>query len=358
MLIGITGKKTSGKSTCASHLCRSHGFTQIAFADVVKTICARIFDIPEELFHGSEEDKNKETWVKWSSFSEDISKGREGVLTNRELLQTIGTDVFRSKYEDVWVDAALRKISKNKKTNYVISDVRFDNEAQRIRDNGGLILRVNRSSEIEDNHASEKGISDELVDLDLNNDSTLEVLKESLTSILVEAQVLPRIPQSEQEDPYTEVDLPREVSDVIRIHLGSGNATESTAFEYHSRVCVRAVTAGLHDCIQVATLLGEVEEGYQYQEAHSFIIVDHSDLEGDHVKVQKGSLDMLKSDTIIVTGLTEDYSKCFICGALKISDYLEAVSNGSKNDNCVRIPKSFFRPIRELIQDVHSICGT
>lgn len=358
MLIGITGKKTSGKSTCASHLCRSHGFTQVAFADTVKHICSKIFDIPEEVFHGSEEDKNQESWVKWTSFSSDISKGREGHLTNRELLQTIGTDVFRSKYEDVWVDAALRKLAKNKKANYVISDVRFDNEAQRIRDHGGLVLRIYRSSEIEDSHSSEKGISDELVDLDLSNDSTLESLKESLTSILVEAQVLPRIPQSEQEDPYTEVELPKEVSEVIKIHMGSSESTENSAFEYHSRVCVRAVTAGLHDCIQVATLLGEVEKGYQYQEAHSFIIVDHSDLEGDHVKVQKGSLAMLKSDTIIVTGLTKDLSKCFICGALKISDYLEAVSNGSKNDNCVRIPKSFFRPIRELIQDVHSICGT
>lgn len=134
MLIGLSGKKRVGKDTCGHWLEVKHDFTRISFASLLKKQAKR---------------------VGWSGQKD--AKGRK-------LLQDLGM-VVRNYDQNFWVDAAFRELAKINRTtgqtNFVITDVRFKNEAQRIKDAGGIMIRVTRSDEITDDlHASETDLDD------------------------------------------------------------------------------------------------------------------------------------------------------------------------------------------------------
>lgn len=90
-------------------------------------------------------------------------------LKIRNILQYFGTDVFRNKVPNLWVDTLIDNIlmeSKDKKNiNFVVSDIRYENEILTIKEKLSqkfeiLIVRIYRS--IADNkvfsHDSESGI--------------------------------------------------------------------------------------------------------------------------------------------------------------------------------------------------------
>ena len=64
----------------------------------------------------------------------------------RLALQLLGTDVFRNHFhQDIWVLSVMARY--NETENVVISDARFPNEVQIIRDLGGHIIQVDRGEE-------------------------------------------------------------------------------------------------------------------------------------------------------------------------------------------------------------------
>lgn len=61
----------------------------------------------------------------------------------RPLLQRCGTEAGRGVLGDnVWVDAVFRDITSGQRV--VFTDCRFPNEAEAVRERGGLVVRVNR----------------------------------------------------------------------------------------------------------------------------------------------------------------------------------------------------------------------
>ena len=80
-------------------------------------------------------------------------------LTPRKLLQLLGTEAGREIiHPNIWVNALFadysdgsiedlgNKLKLNHLSKWIITDVRFPNEAKAIKDRGGLIIRVNRDS--------------------------------------------------------------------------------------------------------------------------------------------------------------------------------------------------------------------
>lgn len=129
MLIGLSGKKRIGKDTVGHWLEIKHEFDRVSFAAMLKKVARR---------------------VGWSGRKDE--KGRR-------LLQDLGM-VVRNYDEDFWVDEAFREMQKiNRKTGqekFVVTDVRFRNEARRIKEAGGIMIRLTRPDEIKDDlHASE-----------------------------------------------------------------------------------------------------------------------------------------------------------------------------------------------------------
>jgi len=169
MIIGISGKKQSGKDTLAKFLKLNYDAKLYAFADPLKqSICMDIFGLTYKQVYGTDDEKNALTKYKWDNLNLDIRKKyssdnifKSGFMTAREIMQIVGTDIFREMfYNDIWVDTTFRKIHKdiklinNKNNIAVITDVRFVGEVERIIEENGYIIRLLRNV-LNDNHSSE-----------------------------------------------------------------------------------------------------------------------------------------------------------------------------------------------------------
>ena len=120
-------------------------------------------------------------------------------VTPRLILQLFGTDCMRNGfYDGIWVSLVKQELLKNKDKNYVIPDVRFENEAKMIRSLGGRICQVRRGpdplwfrlykdlgQEPTDVHKSEWAWANVQMDYILANDGTPEDLKNLVKDHLV-----------------------------------------------------------------------------------------------------------------------------------------------------------------------------
>ncbi len=151
MIIGITGRAQSGKSTIAEYLMKMYMFESLAFADEIKRLAAGVFG--------------------W-----DGEKDEAG----RRLLQELG--VCARNYDPFfWIKLLNRKVDMHKKSNrnMVISDLRFLNEAHYIRGMGGVIWRVQGRGGLSGeaaNHSSETEQNGIVPDVVFDNAGSLENL--------------------------------------------------------------------------------------------------------------------------------------------------------------------------------------
>lgn len=164
LLIGLAGPARSGKSTAADHLVRNHLLEHYAFADPLRSGLMEIFNLDPDDFEG----ERKEQQLPWLGRSP------------RELMQSMGTEWARQMVNpDVWVKIAEQNLnylqnSLSSVVGFVISDVRFENEAEFIRQRGGTIIHISRpDAEPVNPHVSEAGIHVKQSDLIARNTSCL-----------------------------------------------------------------------------------------------------------------------------------------------------------------------------------------
>lgn len=143
-IIGLSGYAQSGKDSTAKVFVEELGFQKLAFADALRAV-ARAAN-PTVLGR-----RTKEAISSGSIFADALGdpyleKGAYEWLkantTYREFLQNLGTAVRDHLGPQAWVDAAMRKVEEGGK--YVISDVRFRNEAEAIVQQGGQVWRIRR----------------------------------------------------------------------------------------------------------------------------------------------------------------------------------------------------------------------
>jgi hypothetical protein len=107
-----------------------------SFADPLKKdICMNILGLTYEQCYGSDEEKNTLTDLTWDNKQ----------LTGREAMEIIGTNIFRTLKNNVWVEATIKKIKEEKPSIAIIADCRFPNEADSIKAEGGKVLRLTRN---------------------------------------------------------------------------------------------------------------------------------------------------------------------------------------------------------------------
>ena len=83
------------------------------------------------------------------------SRDKADKATARELMQYVGTEFFRKIYPNVWADATIRKIKQESSHTAIITDCRFPNEVDAIKNAGGKVIRLSRNSDNKDAHSSE-----------------------------------------------------------------------------------------------------------------------------------------------------------------------------------------------------------
>lgn len=163
-LIAISGKAQSGKDTIGSFLVNKYGFTRVASADSLKRIARNIFG--------------------WDSVKDE--KGRK-------FLQDLAMAV-RGYNEDYWINLTLQEIKRQSssqyknlsddKSNFVVTDLRFINEAKYLKENGAILIRVNRPGIKVYDHISETQLDDYAnFDFVIENDTTLEDLEKAVDTI-------------------------------------------------------------------------------------------------------------------------------------------------------------------------------
>lgn len=175
-LIGLTGRKGSGKDTAAYVLTQDPrlGFHKAAFADALRDIVRIAFGLSDlELHDRVLKEKPLDRWPYQSP---------------RHLLQFVGTDLFRENWPDVWIHALRHRILSRPHQNYVITDVRFPNEADMIRSMGGSVIRIVRPSLFTspDEHISET-LSDSIsVDATITNSGSVDELQDAARLCVLE----------------------------------------------------------------------------------------------------------------------------------------------------------------------------
>lgn len=186
-VIGLNGYARSGKDTAAQALI-NRGFTRIALADPIREALLALdpyvgltSDGPVRATEALERADHN-----WDILKKHPLFGAE----SRRLMQQLGTEVARVQWWDAfWLDLADKRMAELRAAGhnrFVITDIRFPNEAEWAAGRGWPIVRITRPGVGPVNgHASEAGLPEEMIDHEIANDSTIESLHRKVADLAV-----------------------------------------------------------------------------------------------------------------------------------------------------------------------------
>lgn len=206
MLVGISGYIGSGKDTVGKIIQKlmppspwDRGWEIKKYAAKLKQIAALLTGYPVEKF---EDQDFKASYLphEWSYLPlDEVMTDGVGLafkkMTVREFLQKLGTDAIRDGlHKETWVNALFSDL--RPESRWVITDMRFPNEAQRIKDLGGKTIRVDRSRVAQspsDNrlHASEIALDGWSFDYYIRNSGTIDELTTEVKKCLQMLDIMP-----------------------------------------------------------------------------------------------------------------------------------------------------------------------
>lgn len=168
ILIALAGRKRTGKETVYklmySYLNRPAEFQ---FATPLKKFCIDVLGLTWEQCYGPDAARESPTQYRWGWVNKDIrefyKKQSDDVMTARDVLQVVGTDLMREQfYKDIWAEAGVRAAINSDAISCIFSDTRFTNEIRAIREMSSklnyhkpLIIRLYRETQLIDSHKSE-----------------------------------------------------------------------------------------------------------------------------------------------------------------------------------------------------------
>ncbi len=172
-LIGLIGAAGSGKDTVAKLL----GYKKLSFAGTVKDVASIAFCWDRDLLEGLTPESR--------AFRETVDE--YWGITPRTAMQKIGTEMFRDIIsKDFWLKRIRKEIERADGSPMVITDCRFQNEADFIRELGGTIVYIKRDAVEVSNpsesklHPSELAFYNITPDVTIENNGTLEELEKAL----------------------------------------------------------------------------------------------------------------------------------------------------------------------------------
>lgn len=187
-LIGLGYKKRSGKDTVCEFIQhidannRSNQnpfgdsiahlayFQRRAFADRLKEVCGML--APLDFFT----DYGKEAMVPNTD------------MTGREFLQAVGVKM-REINPKVWVDSVFTDLKEHSR--WIITDVRFLNEAWEIKKRGGILVHIHRELPSDDTHVSETELDDfNAWDYRIDNNGTKQELADKVYDMMKHFEII------------------------------------------------------------------------------------------------------------------------------------------------------------------------
>ena len=179
MLIGLAGPARSGKDTVANAITAVYlkGVETYAFAYPLKEAARVMFGFDDDQLHGDK----KELQTQFGK-------------SPREIMQLLGTEFGREMVDpNLWLKRMHDLYKKTNKYLFLVTDVRFENEAEYIRNLGGTIIHVSRPDAPKvANHKSEQGVEFKKSDSLLYNNGSINDLQSSavqMVSFLIAKQL-------------------------------------------------------------------------------------------------------------------------------------------------------------------------
>lgn len=167
-LLGLHGTAGAGKDSAAAGLT---DFYPMAFAKPLKDSAKILYDLTDEQLHGKLKEVVDPRWKK----------------SPRVIMQELGDHCRKDnpRFFVTHMKAKIESAIKQGITSIVITDVRYDSEANMIKELGGKIIKINRSftTTKHTDHSSEQGILDSNVTYTVSNDGTIEDLIEKVKKI-------------------------------------------------------------------------------------------------------------------------------------------------------------------------------
>jgi hypothetical protein len=251
MIIGVSGYSGSGKDTVGAiiqylncknvrntpieEVCKNYdehqewleedsGWEIKKFAGKLKDIASHLTGLDIEDFEDQEFKKTNLGSEWWTTCDEGYQP-----MTVRDFLQKLGTDALRDAlHPNVWVNALMvdykydtdintfryakeytadrtptkeerffpasqlfEYLTEVKRPNWIITDVRFENEAKAIKEKKGIILRVERPGvKPVNSHPSETSLDSWNFDYKIQNLDDIFALKQTVEQILKHAKLL------------------------------------------------------------------------------------------------------------------------------------------------------------------------
>lgn len=156
MIIGLIGARGSGKDYAANVIINNFdNWSRLAFADPIKLQLQQIFQCDRQAI---ERLKRADQIVinQWYCDDDFQSEVLRTNATGRDVVRNIG--MLMRQYDDQQFNRYVQEqIVNNPQINYVITDVRFDNEYQLLKQLGGVMIEINRYGYEYDGHVTESG---------------------------------------------------------------------------------------------------------------------------------------------------------------------------------------------------------
>jgi len=190
--ITLYGRKRVGKNTVANAIRQyvdqhkmSWKIKEISFAKPLRQILGILYDIPDEFLY-DDSSKDRVVDVTWEEIN--IDNGKSGRMTYRELLQAMGTDLFREQWSNnIWALIPFRK-QYPENSLILITDARFENELRMSKKHGGInihIIRPGKTKAQTDTHASEnQEIPEKLFDFTIIGKEGVPALTKQIHDLL------------------------------------------------------------------------------------------------------------------------------------------------------------------------------
>lgn len=173
-LIGLHGRARSGKDTTARLIYElsEDPVSRHALAGPLKKAAAKLFSLTESQLYGDQKEVVDPYWG----------------ATPRKIMQLLGTEALRNTFgQDMHLRILARKLLNDPSPIAVITDVRFENEAEFVLLRGGIVVEILRPEGVMvEQHASEVPLPRHLVTKTILNDGSIEDLKERVNELLKE----------------------------------------------------------------------------------------------------------------------------------------------------------------------------
>lgn len=165
LVIGLCGAKGSGKDQfywAAKSAFPQLDVRKIAYADPIKDEVCHIFNLKSEI----EYDMFKRTTLKFTmqDYTRREVDGRQAVREIGMLMRKYDSQQFVRYVEDT--------INANPQALWIITDLRFDNELESIKNNlEGIVIKIKRNGFGYDGHVTETEFADDQCNSIIHNDN-------------------------------------------------------------------------------------------------------------------------------------------------------------------------------------------